>query len=644
MTLRVQSRYSLAILGLITLVVVGLSASLLTGFRATERETREASLRAMGDGLTAQLEEETRNLADLLATTLAKPLYFFDLDVISGVLEAALALDSVVFVHLEDVAGRIIHDGSAEIADYGSRHNRSESNSGSSHASGTAWFSGEVYNVAVPVSIGSQVIGTLHLGVGTEHMQVALAGLESDLLSASEQGTRQTISITVVVSVVLALLGIGTGIFVARTLSQPILELSRLTRLIGAGDYQVGISLERGDEIGELAESFRQMTANLKRTTVSTEHLDNILSSMIDGLFVIAPDGTIQTVNQAADQLVGSTPGSLVGRNFSELVELSPGSMQAGDADDPVGEGILKGVHGRQIPVLVSWSPIELRDETVPGAVCVVRDITDRKRSETELVTAKEKAELANRSKSEFLANMSHELRTPLNAIIGFSEAMRSQIFGPLGEPKYDEFARDIHASGQHLLEIIGDVLDMSKIEAGKVELREDWFDLHRTALSTLRLISTRGMGAEHSVDVKTDAGVALFADETLVKQILLNLLSNACKFTPQDGRISVRIRRLQDGRLILAVRDTGVGIEKANIPKILDPFVQVDNAFSRSHSGIGLGLPLARAHTELHGARFRLLSRLGHGTVAIVEFPANRTRSRNRKRAAAGKPIALAS
>ena len=644
MALRVQSRYSLAILGLIALVVLSLTASLLTGFRATERETREASLQAMRGGLMTQLEEEATNLANLLAATLAKPLYFFDLDVIAGVLESTASLDSVVFAHLEDVEGRIVHDGSTDISDYGSQHQEAELVVDRQPDSPTSWVADGAYNVVVPVRIGMEVIGYLHLGVSTEHMQEELATLEQDLSLVGERGARQTISISVIVSLVLAALGTGTGFYVARNLSQPIRELSLLTQRIGAGDYRAEIELKRSDEIGDLAESFRQMTENLKRTTVSTDFLDNILHSMIDALFVIGPDDTIRTANRAAGLMVGCDRTALIGRRCSDLVDYQHGpETEGGTGGQFSGEATLKGDKGNLIPVLVSRSPIELRDDDGPGAVCVVRDITGLKKSATELLAAKERAEHASRSKSEFLANMSHELRTPLNAIIGFSETMRYQIFGPLGTPKYEEFAQDIHASGQHLLEIITDLLDMSKIEAGKTELNEAWFDLRATADSAIRLINARNVGNEHPVELRVDAEATLYGDELLVKQMMINLLTNSSKFTPPDGRISMRIRGLPNGGLAFSVRDSGIGIDKADIPNVLEPFVQLDNTFARAHSGTGLGLPLVRAHAELHGARLRLLSRSGYGTVAIVEFPAKRCHRRPRPRNSAN-PTALAS
>ncbi len=631
MTLRVQSRYALAILGLITLVVVSLTASLVVGFWSAANQTRASSAAAMRQALTQRLETDATSKARLLADTLTKPIYFFDLDVIGETLAATLALPGIEYAYVEDAEGRIIHDGSSEIGVFGASHLHGP------HLSERTWLENGIFNVSLPVTIGDEVIGAVHLGVSTAYMQAQVAELETGLLSVTSQGAARALSVSMIVSIILAMVGIGTGIYVARSLSLPILELSRLTRRIGAGDYDAKIGISRGDEIGELAASIEQMTVDLKRTTVSTDYFDNILGSMIDALFVLGPDGTIRTTNRAAGRLIGCAYESLIGRPYSDLFEFPKGqAFELGTAHLINGEAMLRCSDDERNPVLVSSSPIALRDESRQGAVCVVRDITELKNSAAELLAAKEKAELANRSKSEFLANMSHELRTPLNAIIGFSETMRYQIFGPLGSEKYEEFAQDIHESGQHLLEIITDLLDMSKIEAGKIELKEDWFDLRATAHAAVRLINARNVGNEHPVELRVDGQTALYGDELLVKQMMINLLTNSSKFTPPDGRISLRIRETPGGGVAFAVRDSGIGMEKSDIPTVLEPFVQVDNVLSRSHSGTGLGLPLVRAHAQLHGARLRLLSRPGLGTVAIVEFPAERTRKREASVAAA--------
>jgi signal transduction histidine kinase len=243
------------------------------------------------------------------------------------------------------------------------------------------------------------------------------------------------------------------------------------------------------------------------------------------------------------------------------------------------------------------------------------------------LAVAVDAAEQANVAKSQFLANMSHELRTPLNAIIGFSDMIQAQQFGPVGNPKYLDYVKDISKSGHHLLGIINDILDLSKIEAGRASVQEEEeFNVAAVIEATLRMmrpLAERGnIALEMSVESR---GLRLVAVERMVCQILLNLLSNAVKFTPPGGRVSLSAVRPAEGGLLVAVADTGFGMAPNEIKIALTPFGQIPNAHSRKHTGTGLGLPLAKAMMELHGGSLRVASTPGQGTTVSLYFPAER-------------------
>jgi two-component system, cell cycle sensor histidine kinase PleC len=232
----------------------------------------------------------------------------------------------------------------------------------------------------------------------------------------------------------------------------------------------------------------------------------------------------------------------------------------------------------------------------------------------------KTRAQEANHAKSEFLANMSHELRTPLNAIIGFSEIMQSGVFGPLGE-KYHEYCRDIRESGRYLLDVINDILDMSKIEAGRLELGIEEFDLGGVIGEALRIISPRACDKRLNLNVRVDDGLHLLADRRGTKQILLNLLSNAVKFTPDGGEIHVRASTAGE-TVSIVIEDTGIGIPASAIKTLGRPFEQVQSQLTKSHPGSGLGLALAKSLAELHGGSMSISSTPGEGTVVLVRLP----------------------
>ncbi len=247
----------------------------------------------------------------------------------------------------------------------------------------------------------------------------------------------------------------------------------------------------------------------------------------------------------------------------------------------------------------------------------------------------KTRAEEANQTKSKFLANMSHELRTPLNAIIGFSEVMGSGMFGELGNEKYQEYCQDILTSGHYLLEVINDILDMSKIEAGRMKLDMEELDLSRTLAESLRVVSGRAQDKNLTLDADIDSIISVVADRRATKQIIVNLLSNAVKFTPDGGRIVVRSRQLED-KVVLMIADTGIGIAPHSLARLGRPFEQVESQLTKTYHGSGLGLAIARSLAQLHGGTMRLRSKIDVGTIVRVTLPRDANKAAARIPAAA--------
>jgi PAS domain S-box-containing protein len=371
----------------------------------------------------------------------------------------------------------------------------------------------------------------------------------------------------------------------------------------------------------------REMTELLKNTN---RQMNAILENAPVGIFLKDKEGNFTLTNPAICQFIGGTKEQILGRkiedlyNGEQLQKFQCTDRQVYSTKMPISYESRTIAPGRILDVKIYKFPIFDELGEVVGLGGIEVDITEHKHIQRELLIAKEQADQANRSKSDFLANMSHEIRTPLNAILGFSEILSSEVFGPIGSERYKVYARDIFQSGSHLLDLISDILDLSKIEAGRLDLAEDVLDLKEAVGGSLNVVSNIASEKGVKLAVSTTIRAVVSADRRAVHQVLINLLSNAVKFTPSKGEVVMSVKDQSDGTLTIMVHDTGIGIPDKDLESVFEVFTQLKSSNTSDHSGSGIGLAIVKQLCDAMGWSIDLQSELGKGTLVSLTLPAS--------------------
>jgi PAS domain S-box-containing protein len=418
----------------------------------------------------------------------------------------------------------------------------------------------------------------------------------------------------------------------------PTEEIAAEIALLGGMVFREDVLPLRGDDgqiiaVAGVVQVLPEESQRLEAIATLRDRIDDLMRLVSDWTWETDAKLALVEMSSRVTEMLGYHPRELIGRS---LMSLSGGETDRNGIElrfqrhspfrnQPVD---MLAKSGEVKTFLLSAVPVfNFTTGALTGYRGTATDVTELRKREVGLRMAKEMAEMASRAKTEFLANMSHELRTPLNAIIGFAEVMHMELLGPIGNQQYRGYVGDIHDSARHLLGLINDILDVAKIEAGRVELSEATIQVKSLFDAVARLIRERSVRAEVRLEMAVQPDLPpLLADERKLKQILINLLSNAVKFTPAGG--AIRLAALRDpanGDLVITVADTGIGIAAADIHRVMEPFGQVDNPINRKFRGTGLGLPLTKGLVELHGGRFDLESTPGVGTTVTIRLPAQR-------------------
>lgn len=632
MRLAQKTRYALALLALTLAIVVSLSAALLFEFTRVTEDLRQTAADSMDDALLTQYERRAVDLSTTLSESLVNSIYLLDVDAVRTVVAGVADLPDVNAIAVTDMQGTLFQKGTIPRVTLDELDVAFADKRPAEDRKITTRFLSDSISVISPVDIGNTTIGYVMVNLSLMPITKHIADIRQEQGWRISAGLREGVQVSLAITVAFVLLSLILAVIVGNRLSRPIAALIHLARQVGRGNYHVPEDIESSGEIRDLVDSFVSMARDLRQTTVSKSYLDNILHSMLDGLLVVGPDQAIRTVNPACCRLLEHDEAELLGRPVTEFLEAPAADRTPGSTGRPR-EGTARVKGGGILPVLISSAELPEPTGMDPCSVWVFRDITRLKATQNALVTAMQDAERANHAKSQFLANMSHELRTPLNAIIGYSEILMEEA-EESSTPAMAGDLRRVHSAGQHLLGLINDVLDLSKIEAGKFDLITETFELPALINSAIAAVQPLVDANRNQLNVDWPSTLEpMHSDPGRLRQILVNILSNAAKFT-RNGQITLTVRRdtgLDGAWYKFTATDTGIGMNDEQIGRIFNEFLQADTSTTREYGGTGLGLAISRRMARMLGGEITVTSKPAEGSSFTVLLPATITDGGNK-------------
>ncbi|MDH5556318.1 MAG: ATP-binding protein [Alphaproteobacteria bacterium] len=623
--LQLRTRYALTLLALLLATVGSLSVALLTEFSVTAGNLREVSAKLMDEALLRQYERRAEDLSITLAESLTDAVYLLQVDSLSAIADGLTERADINAIAVFDNTGLLYYSGTIPGMAEDVLDSHFISYNYFDNASTITQYRDQAVTSSAPITISGKVIGHVLVDLSLAPIKEQITYVRDEQSQLIGNGLKLGLWASVGITLTFGGLGIILAVFMGDRLSRPIDALSKLARRIGRGDYNIPEDLKGGGEIQDLVRSFHSMASDLRNTTVSKAHLDDILHGMLDGLLVVGVDGRILTTNRATHALLGYDEGELRGQPVSAFFH-APALASLQEKSNMASEGTARKKNGDGLPVLLSISALRKNPATGASTVWVFRDITSLKTTQNALVAAMQESERANHAKSQFLANMSHELRTPLNAIIGYSEMLVDEARDLEGQEGMAEDLNRIHAAGRHLLGLIDDVLDLSKIEAGKMDLNRDEFQLQTAIKDVAATVRPMLEERRNSLTIDCQPDLApIISDQVKIRQILFNILSNAAKFT-EDGTIVVTVRTENHrgaDRIMIKIEDSGIGMTPDQLERVFGEFIQADSSTTRQYGGTGLGLAISRKMTQMLGGEISAASVPGKGSTFTIELPA---------------------